>query len=107
MGLIIKSTESKKINVQQLDGTTKEEPQVYARLEAALRPDGKSVEIAFPYIFLSKDAYKLNGPVLRTDIPTSAGGEVAEQTMELIHEAAKVALTNAGYEVEIDLPVAP
>lgn len=103
MGLLIKSTESTKIQMQGLDGNITEIDSVYARLEFACRPDGKTIECAFPYIFMSKDAYKLNAPVLKTNVPTAASGEVLEQSMLSAHEICKAELEKIGFEVEIDL----
>lgn len=105
MGLIIKSTEQAKVQMQGLDGNVTEIESVYARIEMALRPDGKTIECAFPYIFLSKEAYKLNAPVLKTNVPTSASGEVLEQSMLTAHELCKAELQKIGFEVLIDLPV--
>lgn len=103
MGLIIKSTESKKIETKGFDGNVTELESVYARVEAALRPDGKTIEVAFPYVFLSKEAYKLNAPIMQTNVPTSASGEALEQSLLTCHEVAKVALEQYGFEVEIDI----
>ena len=103
MGLIIKSTETKKIQSQGYDGQITELESVYARLEFACRPNGTTIETAFPYIFLSKAAFKLGASVIPTDVPTSASGEVLEQSMLTAHEVASAMLVSAGYEVEIDL----
>lgn len=103
MGLIIKSTENKKIQTVGFDGNVTEVESVYARLEAALRPDGKSIEVAFPYVFHSKEAYKLNAPIMQTNVPTAASGEALEQSLLTAHEVAKIALEKEGFEVVIDL----
>jgi hypothetical protein len=103
MGLIIKSTAKKKIQSQGYDGQITELESVYARLEFACRPNGTTVESAFPYIFLSKEAFKLNAPTIPTDVPTSASGEVLEQSMLTAHEVASAMLVKEGYEVVIDL----
>ena len=103
MGLIIKSTAKKKIQSQGYDGQITEIESVYARLEFACRPNGTTVESAFPYIFLSKEAFKLNAPTILTDVPTSASGEVLEQSMLTAHEVASAMLVKEGYEVVIDL----
>lgn len=99
MGLIITGD----IQIQGNDGLATTIESVYARLEAALRPDGKNVEIAFSYIFVSKEAYKLNAPMLRANINTSVTGEVLDQSMLTIHELAKSHLESQGFTVEIDL----
>jgi hypothetical protein len=103
MGLIIQSTEEKKIQSQGHDGLISELESVYARLEFACRPNGTTVEVAFPYIFLSKEAFKLSAPTIPTDVPTSATGEVLEQSMLTAHEVAKEMLVKEGYAVVIDL----
>lgn len=103
MGLIINSTETKKIQSQGYDGKISELESVYARLEFACRPDGKKIEVAFPYIFLTKEAFELNAPTIPTDIPTSASGEVLEQSMLTAHEVARDMLIKEGYDVVIDL----
>lgn len=103
MGLLIKSTEQTKVQMQGLDGNVTDIESVYARLEFACRPDGKTIECAFPYIFMSKDAYKLNAPVLKTNVPTSVSGEVLEQSMLSAHNLCKEHLEKIGFEVEIDL----
>lgn len=103
MGLIIKSTKTKKIQSQGYDGQISELESVYARLEFACRPNGTTIESAFPYIFLSKAAFKLNAPTIPTDIPTSATGEVLEQSMLTAHEVAKEMLIKQGFDVVIDL----
>lgn len=103
MALIIKSTETAKVQYKGLDGSITDISQVYARLEVAMRPNGKLIEVALPYIFLSKEAYKNNGIVLQTNIQTSFNGEVVDQTHQLIHEFVKSELEKVGFEIEIDL----
>ena len=103
MGLIIKSTEEKKINYQDLSGKVQELESVYARIEWAARPNGTTIEGAFPYIYVSKEAMKLGASMIQTDIPTSVSGEVAIQDNQAVHDLAKVELEKLGYEVEVDL----
>ena len=103
MGLIIKSTENKSILMKDFNGQVTEIESVYARVEIALRPDGKTVECAFPYIFASKEAFKLGASVMPTDVSTSVNGEVLEQSMYSCHELCKLELEKLGYEVDIDL----
>ena len=104
MGLIIQSTESKKINMKDLNGKITEVDSVYARIESASRMDGKTTECAFPYFTMTKEAYKLGAPFVQTDIPSSVSGEVTEQSQQSSHELCKAYLEGLGYSVEIDLP---
>ena len=103
MGLKIKATEEKTIKYMDLSGEVQELASVYARIEWAARPNGTTVEGAFPYVYLSKEAMKLGASIISTDIPTSASGEVAIQDNQSVHELAKVKLEEEGYIVEIDL----
>jgi hypothetical protein len=103
MGLIIKATEEKKINYQDLSGKVQELESVYARIEWAARPNGTTIEGAFPYIFVSKEAMKLGASMIQTDIPTSVSGDVKKQDNQAVHELAKAELEKEGYIVDIDL----
>ena len=103
MGLIIKATAEKTIQYKDLSGKVQDLPSVYARVEWAARENGTKVEAAFPYIFVSKEAFKLGASMIQTDIPTSANGDVAIQENLTVHELCKVELEKLGYEVEIDL----
>jgi hypothetical protein len=103
MGLIIKSTEEKKIQYQDLSGKVQELESVYARIEWAARPNGTTVEGAFPYIYMTKEAMKLGASIIQTDIPTSVSGDVEKQDNQAVHDLAKVELEKLGYEVEVDL----
>ena len=103
MGLIIKATEEKKINYQDLSGKVQELESVYARIEWAARPNGTTVEGAFPYMFVSKEAMKLGASMIQTDIPTSVSGEVTKQDNQAVHDLAKTELEKEGYIVDIDL----
>ena len=103
MGLIINATEEKAIQYKDLSGNVQDLPSVYARLEWAARIDGKTVEAAFPYIFVSKEAYTLGASMIQTDIPTSTSGEVIVQDNPTVHELCKVELEKVGYIVQIDL----
>jgi hypothetical protein len=103
MGLIIKATKEKKINYQDLSGKVQELESVYARIEWAARPNGTTVEGAFPYIYVSKEAMKLGASMIQTDIPTSVSGEVEKQDNQCAHELAKAELEKEGYNVIIDL----
>jgi hypothetical protein len=103
MGLIIKATEEKTIQYKNLSGNIQELPSVYARVEWAARLDGKTVEVAFPYIFVSKEAYELGASMIQTDIPTNTNSEVLIQDNPAVHELCKAELEKLGYLVEIDL----
>ena len=103
MALIIKATEEKTIQYKDLSGKIQELPSVYARVEWAARENGTKVEAAFPYIFVSKEAFKLGASMIQTDIPTSTNGDVTIQENLTVHELCKVELEKLGYEVEIDL----
>jgi hypothetical protein len=103
MGLIIKATKEKKINYQDLSGKVQELKSVYARIEWAARPNGTTVEGAFPYMFVSKEAMKLGASMIQTDIPTSVSGEVTKQDNQSAHDLAKAELEKEGYNVIIDL----
>ena len=103
MGLIIKATKEKKINYQDLSGKVQELESVYARIEWAARPNGTTIEGAFPYMFVSKEAMKLGASMIQTDIPTSVSGEVTKQDNQAAHELAKAELEKEGYNVIIDL----
>jgi hypothetical protein len=103
MGLIINATEEKTINYKDLSGNVQQLESVYARIEWAARPNGTTVEGAFPYIYLTKEAMKLGASIIQTDIPTSASGEVQIQNNQAVHELAKGKLEAEGYIVEIDL----
>jgi hypothetical protein len=103
MGLIIKATEEKAIQYKDLSGKVQELESVYARIEWAARPNGTTVEGAFPYMFVSKEAMKLGASIIQTDIPTSVSGEVEIQDNQAVHELAKAELEKEGYNVIIDL----
>jgi hypothetical protein len=103
MGLIINATEEKTIQYKDLSGKIQELPSVYARVEWAARENGTKVEAAFPYVFMSKEAYELGASIIQTDILTSANGEVAIQDNPTVHELCKVELEKLGYTVVIDL----
>jgi hypothetical protein len=103
MGLIIKSTEDKKITIQ---GTTIELNEVYGRIEFAGRADGKTLEVAVA-TYASKQAFKESASQLSTNVPQGSftvelkEGEV--QSVETAHEYAKQAFEQLGFDVEIDL----
>ena len=65
MGLIIISTETKKILIT---GTQIELPNLYGRVEFAARADGKTLEIALS-TFASLEAFENNASVITTNVP--------------------------------------
>jgi hypothetical protein len=103
MGLIIKATENKNINIQ---GTTIEVPQVYGRLEFAGRADGKTLEVAISN-YASKEAFESGASSLPCDVPNGSfkvelkEGEL--QSIETAHSYSQQAFIDLGYSVEIDL----
>jgi hypothetical protein len=103
MGLIISSTEEKQINIKDLSGQVVPTESVYSRIESAARIDGKTVECAFGYTTISKEAFKLGAPFIATDIPSNCSGEVLVQDHASIHELVKTHLESLGYSVVIDL----
>ncbi len=103
MGLEIKSTPEKTILYKDLSGKIQELSSVYARVEWAARENGKNVEAAFPYIYMSKEAYELGASIIQTDIPSSANGDVLIQDNPTVHMLCKLELEKLGYIVEIIL----
>jgi hypothetical protein len=65
MGLIIISTETKKILIT---GTQIELPNLYGRVEFAARSDGKTLEIALS-TFASLEAFENNASIITTNVP--------------------------------------
>lgn len=102
MGLIIESTESKKILIT---GTELEVPSVYARVEYGARIDGKTIEIAI-YTFASKETFSSNVGVLPTTIPMgSYGYELNNNEPQDVTTAlnlTKLILEQDGYKVTIE-----
>jgi hypothetical protein len=103
MGLIIKSTENKKITIQ---GTAIEVPEVYGRLEFAGRADGKTLEVAIAN-YASKEAFDGGASSLPCDVPNGnftvelQSGEM--QSIETAHSYSQKAFIDLGYDVVIDL----
>jgi hypothetical protein len=102
MGLIINSTEEKKIIIA---GTTIEVPSVYGRIEFAGRADGKTLEI-FIATYASKEAYKGGSSILSTDVQQGSlniklQGE-EKQTIDTALFYSELAYTQMGYQVLID-----
>jgi hypothetical protein len=111
MGLLVKSTDSKKIHIQ---GTSIELPSVYARFEYANRQDGKSIEIAL-YSYSSRESYENSvEPVGEFETPINANVPTDIERMSftrkvnepinsvLIHNIIKEELEIDGYDIEID-----
>lgn len=102
MGLIVKSTKEKEIN---LKGTPMKLESVYARVEFAARADGKTMEIAYVTYYDKKGFEK--GTTVPTDLPE--GNLVVEIEEGLNQDASTAlmymgqALKQQGYEVEITL----
>lgn len=102
MGLIIKATETKKINIT---GTSIEIPEVYGRLRFLGDFAGKTIQGEI-MTFTSKTTY-LENKNIYTDVPIgSFNVELAigeTQSVDTAHKYAKQAYENMGYEVIIDL----
>lgn len=102
MALIIKTTETKTIEVPGLDLTLDE---LYVRLEFAGRADGKTMEIA-PTSYKNKEKYLANDPC-QTNVPINNLRVELErnemQSLETAHKYAKIAYEQLGYEVTIDI----
>jgi hypothetical protein len=103
MGLIIKSTEGKKITIQ---GTAIEVPEVYGRLIFVGHTDGVTIEIGISN-YGSKEAFKGGASVLPCDVPNGSFSEPIKegeyQSIQTAHEIAKAKFEGFGYSVEIDL----
>jgi hypothetical protein len=102
MGLIIKSTEDKKIVIK---GTDIEMPEVYGRIEFAGRADGKTLEVAIG-TYASKVAFKEKASQISTDVPQGSFSvelkEGEEQSIESALAYGKAAMEQQGYEVIIE-----
>lgn len=101
MGLIINSTENKKIFIA---GTQYELSNVYARLEFAGRLDGKTLEIG-SIIYASKQAYNENKPIFTDVVNDPFAVELLVGEMQDVNTAlnyAKQYFNNLGYNTEID-----
>jgi hypothetical protein len=102
MGLIIKSTENKKITIT---GTSIELPEVYGRIRFLGDFNGKTIQGEVS-TFANASTFA-EGKMIHTDVPVSAyqseleAGEV--QSLETAHKYAKIAYEQMGYEVIIDI----
>lgn len=105
MGLLINSTEEKKITIT---GTEIEVPSVYGRIEFAGRADGKTLEIAIA-TYASRDAFLNGASVLSTNVPQGNFNVEIQptemQSIETAHTYGKLAYEQMGYEVVIDMTV--
>jgi hypothetical protein len=106
MGLIIKSTEDKKITIQ---GTAIEVPEVYGRLEFVGRASGTTIEVAIA-TYASKEAFKSGASIFSTTVEMGSINQDLEegesQSVETAHKYAQIAYEQRGYEVIVDLPIA-
>ena len=102
MGLIINSTEKKRIFIQ---GTKIELKNVYARLEFSARENGTTLETAIN-IYESKDAFKKGQNTLFTDL--QRGSQIVElkidekQNLESAEFYTKLQFEELGYNVEFE-----
>lgn len=103
MGLLIKSTEAKKIKIK---GSEVELQSVYARAEFAGHADGKTLEVAYK-TYISEQEYKSESRTpIATDITNSVGGSKhfqlgADEVQSLPVALSKLqnVLIELGYEV--------
>lgn len=104
MALIIKSTETKQLNVRNSSINL---TSIYGRLAFVGGADGRSLEIGID-TYESKEKF-VQSPenMLLTDFPQGsikATIEVEEkQSVETAHKYAKIAVEQLGYSCEIDL----
>lgn len=102
MGLIIKSTETKKIVIT---GTEVELPSIYGRVEFAARADGKTLEVALS-TFASLEAFESKASVITTSVPMGnlnvdlSTGQAQDLNTSLLY--MKAALEQEGYNVVIE-----
>ena len=103
MGLLINSTEEKKITIT---GTEIEVPSVYGRIEFAGRADGKTLEISIA-TYASKEAFESGVSALSTDVPQGNINVEIQPTeiqgLETAHEYSKQAFEQLGYSVTIEI----
>jgi hypothetical protein len=104
MALIIKSTESKQLNVRNSSINLSN---IYGRLAFVAGVDGRSLEIGID-TYESKEKYTASPEnMLLTDFPQGsirATIEASEvQSVETAHKYGKIAVEELGYSCEIDL----
>jgi hypothetical protein len=104
MALIIKSTESKKLNVRNSSINL---PSIYGRLAFEGSADGRSLEIGIDTYERKEKFLESTENMLLTDFPQGnirATIEVNEvQSIETVHKYGKIAVEQLGYECEIDM----
>lgn len=101
MGLVINSTENKKIHIA---GTQYELSNVYARIEFAGRLDGITLEVG-SIIYASKQAYEENKPIFTDVVNDPFAVELLPNETQNVNTAlnyAKQYFNNLGYNTEID-----
>lgn len=102
MGLIITSTETKKIVIT---GTEIELPNVYGRVEFAARANGITLEISLA-TFASLEAFEAKASVITTSVPMGnlnvelTTGQGQDLNTSLLY--MKAALEQEGYNVVIE-----
>ncbi len=102
MGLIIESTENKKILIT---GTDIELQTLYGRVEFAARANGKTLEIALS-TFASLGAFEAKASVITTNVPMGnlnvelEAGQAQDLDNSLMY--MKAALEQEGYSVIIE-----
>lgn len=103
MGLLINSTEEKKITIT---GTDIEVPSVYGRIEFAGRANGKTLEISITN-YASKEAFENGASALSTNVPQGSFTVDIQptelQSIETAHSYGALAYEQQGYEVAIDM----
>jgi len=101
MGLIVRPTNEKKIEIPGLDI---ELESLYVRIEFAGRTDGNTIEIA-PIQYRDKDKFKQNKPCI-SNVPMHGFkvviNEEESQSIDTALKYAKEAYKQLGYEVEIE-----
>jgi hypothetical protein len=102
MGLIIESTENKKILIT---GTDIELQTLYGRVEFAARANGKTLEIVLS-TFASLEAFEAKASVITTSVPMGnlnvelKAGQAQDLNNSLMY--MKAALEQEGYSVVIE-----
>lgn len=103
MGLLINSTEEKKITIT---GTEIEVPSVYGRIEFAGRADGKTLEIAIA-TYASAEAFKSGASAFSTNVQqgnlTVELQQGEEQSIDTALLYSKTAYEQMGYLVSVVL----
>lgn len=100
MALLIKETVSKKIKIQN---TNTEIPQLYGRIEYAVRQNGKSIMVvihqyADKSFYLLEKEFSTDAPLALESIELSVSDT---PSITVVHDYSKIALEEMGYEIEI------